>query len=439
LIASLRRPAPHLAITTPWDEDEAMSAPRRADPEDSVDRLTRDSSRALVVVSVLAVIAALSLLKAILIPVAFALVVSCMLSPVARWLRRHFPFGPIGAIALLTFSAVGGLYLASLMAESLVTATYTLPSEIERLAGQVSGRITDLIRDQPSLRAFLPEPGTIDRLGDTNRALLIEKLSYGLTDFTSWVAQGFVILVLVIFMLIESEMLSAKLIRFFAQNGTEGAGAGTVIALITKKIRAYLIARTLINAGLGFVIALALSALNVQFALLLGLIAALTNFVPYIGQTIGGALPALMTLGQSGSIGAALVVAGIYLAVVGIEGYVVTPLVLGRSLDLNGTTVLLACLFWGYLWGLVGLVLAMPITVSLKVVFQTIPELNRWAELMSVDWQSPAADVAPGSTDLQQVPAAGSIDAAASKGMMDSGEFDQARGSAANRSASSVS
>ena len=57
-----------------------------------------------------------------------------------------------------------------------------------------------------------------------------------------------------------------------------------------------------------------------------------------------------------------------YLAVVGIEGYVVTPLVMGRSLDLNGTTVLLACLFWGYLWGLVGLVLAMPITVSLKVV-----------------------------------------------------------------------
>ena len=81
--------------------------------------------------------------------------------------------------------------------------------------------------------------------------------------------------------------------------------------------------------------------------------------------------------------------AGIYLAVVGIEGYVVTPLVMGRSLDLNGTTVLLACLFWGYLWGLVGLVLAMPITVSVKVVFQTIPELNRWAELMSVDWQSP--------------------------------------------------
>ena len=73
---------------------------------------------------------------------------------------------------------------------------------------------------------------------------------------------------------------------------------------------------------------------------------------------------------------------------------------MGRSLDLNGTTVLIACLFWGYLWGLVGLVLAMPITVSLKVVFQAVPELNRWAELMSLDWQSPDAVEVPAEPGL---------------------------------------
>ena len=71
------------------------------------------------------------------------------------------------------------------------------------------------------------------------------------------------------------------------------------------------------------------------------------------------------------------------------EGYVVTPYVMGRSLDLNGTTVLIACLFWGFLWGLVGLILAMPITVTMKLVFQHVPELHRWAELMSRDWQPP--------------------------------------------------
>jgi AI-2 transport protein TqsA len=350
-----------------------------------VERLPKEASRALIVLAVLAVVGALYLLKMILMPIAFALVLTCMLSPIASFFRRRFRYGPLGALLLFLLLVVCGLYIASLTAESLVRATYTLPADIERLAGQVSGHITELVRAQPYLRAVLPEPGTIDRLGDTNRALLIDKLSYSLSDFTTWVAQGFIVLVLVIFLLIESEMLAGKVVRFFAKTPGEAQAAGAILAQITRKIRAYLLARTIINAGLGVVIALTLWALNVHFAFILGLVAALTNFIPYVGQMVGGALPTLIALGQTGSVGHALLIAAIYLAVVGIEGYVVTPLVMGRSLDLNGTTILIACLFWGYLWGLVGLILAMPITVSMKAVFQTIPELNRWAELMSLD------------------------------------------------------
>jgi predicted PurR-regulated permease PerM len=356
-----------------------------------VDGRSGEANRALVVLAVLAVVAALWLLKAILIPVAVALVLACMLSPLARLVRSHFPYGPLGALALFLLMVIGGLYLASLMAEGLVRATYTLPTDIERLAGQVSRRITDLVRDQPYLRAVLPEPGTIDRLGDTNRALLIDKLSYGLTDFSTWVVHGFIVMVLAVFLLIESDMLTAKVVRFFARTPSDARAASEMLGQITRKIRAYLVARSLLNAGLGIVLALGLWAMNVHFAFILGIVAALTNFVPYIGQLIGGALPTLIVLGQNGSIGDALIVAAMYLALLGVEEYVITPLVMGRSLDLNGTTVLIACLFWGYLWGLVGLVLAMPITVSLKVVFQAVPDLNRWAELMSLDWQSPDA------------------------------------------------
>jgi AI-2 transport protein TqsA len=368
-----------------------------------VDRGSKEANRAQVVLAVLAVIAALSLLKAILIPVAVALVLTCMLSPLARLVRSHLPYGPLGALALFLLLVFGGLYLASLMAEGLVRATYTLPTDIERLAGQVSRRISDVVRDQPYLRTVLPEPGTIDRLGDTNRALLIDKLSYGLTDFTTWVVQGFIVLVLVIFLLLESQMLTAKVVRFFARTPGEARAADEMLGQITRKIRDYLIARSLLNAGLGIVLALGLWAMNVHFAFILGLVAALTNFVPYIGQLIGGALPTLIVLGQSGSIADALIVAAMYLAVLGVEEYVIAPLVLGRSLDLNGTTVLIACLFWGYIWGLVGLILAMPITVSLKVVFQALPDLNRWAELMSLDWQSPGTLGAPITTEPKPV------------------------------------
>jgi AI-2 transport protein TqsA len=356
-----------------------------------VDRSSKSSSTALVVMAVLSVIAAIYLLKAILVPIALALLLACLLAPVTTMLRRVLRLGPTGAaVVLFLLTALLGLYVASLTAESLVQAAHTLPTDVERLSGQVSSRLTDMIRDQPRLRAFLPEPGTIDLLGDANRTLLIDHLSYGLADLSLRMAQGLVVLILVLFLLAESEMLTPKVIRFFAPTPGDAAAAARTLTNLTRQVRSYLVARTLINLGLGVVIAVALWGLGVKFAFPLGMFAGLANFIPYVGQVLGGGLPTLITFGHSGSIGDALIVAAVYLGVVGLEGYVVTPYILGRSLDLNGTTVLVACLFWGFLWGLVGLVLAMPITVTLKLVFQTIPELNRWAELMSRDWQTPS-------------------------------------------------
>jgi predicted PurR-regulated permease PerM len=361
-----------------------------------VDRVTKLTSPSLVVLATLGVIAALYLLKPILIPVAIALLLACMLHPVTTLLRRVLPLSTTGAaVVLFLLTVLCGLYAASLTAESLVQAANTLPADIERLSGRVSHRINDMVRDHPSLRGILPEPGTIDLLGDANRALVIDSLSIGLADLTIRVAQGLFILILVLFLLAESDMLTTKVIRFFAPTPGDANTAARILGRLTRQIRNYLVARTLINLGLGVVLALALWGLNVKFPFALGLFAGLMNFIPYVGQVIGGGLPTLITIGQTGSIGDALIVAAVYLGVVGIEGYVVTPFVMGRSLDLNGTTVLIACLFWGFLWGLVGLILAMPIAVTMKLVFETVPELNRWAELMSLDWKTPVIESSP--------------------------------------------
>jgi AI-2 transport protein TqsA len=355
-----------------------------------LDRSPRYSGPAQVVLATLAVIAALYFLKAFVVSIALALLIACLLAPVTKLLRRLLPIGPTGAaVVLFLLTVMVGLYAASLTAESLVQAAHTLPIEIERLAGQISNRITQVMRDQPYLRGILPEPGTIDQVGDANRALVIDTLSYGFSDLMTWVGWGLIVLVLVLFLLAESDMLTLKLIRFFAATPGDVQAASRAISDLTRQVRAYLVARTLINLGLGVVMGLVLWLLGVKYPFALGMFAGVTNFVPYVGQVVGGGLPTLMTLGQTGGLGDALIVASVYLAVVGLEGYVVTPYIMGRSLDLNGTTVLVTCLFWGFLWGLVGLVLAMPITVCFKLVCQTVPELHRWAELMSRDWQTP--------------------------------------------------
>jgi predicted PurR-regulated permease PerM len=207
------------------------------------------------------------------------------------------------------------------------------------------------------------------------------------------------ILVLVLFLLAESEMLAPRVIRFFAPAPGDARSAERTFKAVIRKIRAYLIARTLLNLALGLAVAASLRILGVRFPLALGGFTALASFIPYIGQVLSGAVVILVALAHSGSLGDALIVAAVYVALVGLEGYVVMPIVMGRSLDLNGTAVLIACLFWGFLWGLVGLVLAIPITVSMKVVFQEVPRLHRWAELMSRDWQTPLSPREGGDGD----------------------------------------
>lgn len=361
-----------------------------------MERTGRYADAAQIVLAVLAVVAALYLLKPILVPIALALLLASMLSPITGLVRRVLPVSATGAALLLFIVTVMlGLYVASLTAQSLIEAAESLPGDVERLAGRLSGRIGDLSRDYPFLRHVLPEPGAIDVLGDANRNLLISNLRYGLPDLMSWIVQGFIVLVLVLFLLAESPMLSRKTIHFFARSAKDARAAEATLRSLNQQIRTFLLTRTLINVGVGAVVALALGAIGVKFAVALGVVACLTNFIPYVGQVIGGAVPTLVTLGQFDSIGGALLVAAIYAAVVLIEGYLVTPYVLGRSLDLNGTVILVACLFWGFLWGLVGLVLAMPITACLKLVFQAVPDLHRWAELMSLDWTSPPPEPPP--------------------------------------------
>ena len=357
------------------------------------------ATTASVVLAVLATIVAVQYLKVILVPLALALLLACLLSPATKLLRRMLPLGATGAaVVLFLLLAMAGLYTSALAAESLVKAAQTLPGDADRLSGVLSQRVVDLSRDLPFLRGFLPDPGTIDLLGDRNRTFLIAALSDRLADLSGVVAQGFIVLVLALFLLIESEMLAPKVVRFFAPAPGDARAAERAINDLIYQLRAYLIARTLINLGLGLVFAAILWLMGVRFALAQGAIVALTNFVPYVGQAVGGLVPVAATLLQGKQFGDGLIVAALYLGLLGVEGYVVTPYVMGRSLDLNGTTILVACLFWGFLWGLIGLVLAMPFAVCMKLVFQNVPALHRWAELMSNSWVPPPVGASPVET-----------------------------------------
>ena len=394
-VASAADPCPPPPLPGESDFREPRPERRRL----SVDR--KDSkATALIVLAVLGSMAAIHLLKVILVPLVLALLLACILSPLTRLLRRALPLGATGAaVVLFLLLTMLGLYGSTLAAESLVKAMVTLPDDADKLSRLLSTRVADLTRDTPLLAGVLPEPGTIDLLGDRNRTFLIAMLSDRLGDLSGVVAQGLMVLVLALFFLIESEMLAPKLVRFFAPAPGDAHAAERALQDLVHQLRAYLVARTLINVGLGLAFAAALWMLGVRYALAQGGMVAVTNYVPYVGQVAGGAVAVLATLIQGKEFGDALIVAAVYLGLLGVEGYVVTPWVLGKSLDLNGTTVLIACLFWGFLWGLVGLVLAMPLAVCMKLTFQHVPGLHRWADLMSYTWVPPAPQPTPDDSE----------------------------------------
>ncbi len=361
-----------------------------------MERSQQTAATAQVVLAVLAVMAALHLMKVILVPIAFSLILACLLAPITRFLRRLMPLGATGAaVVLFLLMAVLGLLLASFTAESLSQAAVNLPADLERLSGLLSRRVADAVADAPLLRLVLPEPGTIDLLGDQNRRWLVENLSQRLGDLSGWVVQGLFVLVTVLFLLIEGEMLAPKVVRFFAPAPGDARAAERTLQELVRQIRTYLVARTAINLVLGLVLGLILWLLKVKYAFALGAIVVVTNYVPYVGQLLGGLGPVLVTLAQFESVGDALIVAAAYTALIGVEANIVTPVVMGRRLDLNGVTVLMACLFWGFLWGLVGLILAVPIAVCMKLIFQHVPSLHRWADLMSLAWQPPPVNPDP--------------------------------------------
>jgi len=156
-----------------------------------------------------------------------------------------------------------------------------------------------------------------------------------------------------------------------AQPGILSAAASSTVRIlrdVENQVSRYLLTITLINVSLGLVIGTLLSLHGTQNAILWGAIAAVLNFLPYIGAIVGAGFLAIVSLGEQTSIAAALIPPLIYYACSAIEGNLITPLIVGRNLSLNVIAVFVSIVVWSWLWGFAGALMAVPILVVIKVV-----------------------------------------------------------------------
>lgn len=327
----------------------------------------------LVVIAVILTGWALKATKTVTMPLAFAFFSAALVYPVQRWLRHRLPrrvrwlsYGaPMLLIVALYAAAAAGVWLAVEQAANSLSA---------------SGETLDQIWKQAqswiqSQGIPLPENASQDV---TSR--VSQLAAYALSAFGNLL--GFLTLVffLVFLMLLEAHQWQDKVGTAFCN--ARRVSAVKVVDAVAVKLRAYLWVRTLVSLIAAVVNGLWLLAMGLDYAYLWAALFFVMNYIPNVGSIVAGVPPALYALFQLGSTRATVLILGL-LVLEQITGNFVDPKLQGRQLSLSPLVVLLALIFWGWVWGVAGALLAVPLTIALVIVCMHVPELRPLAILLS--------------------------------------------------------
>jgi predicted PurR-regulated permease PerM len=344
-----------------------------------------EASRAPTAISIaivtLMVIASLKLGRAVVLPVVIALLLTLMLSSPVRWLHsKRIPERL--AAALVVFGALGGALgavalVASPASEWVASAPETmrkLETRVRRLATPITALVRSANRmQQAAAPAAADAPATVQLASPSLFARLSETAAVIPTVLT--------VVFLTFFLLANGPLVRRKLAGLLP-GGDELTRREHLLGAIEIAASRFLVTVVAVNASVGALTALALWAVGVPSPLLWGGIAAVLNFVPYLGPVVTAAIitgAALVTVYQPAR---ALLAPAAFLALHLAETNYVTPTLLGRNLPVNTVAIFLGLLFFSWMWGIPGAVLAVPLTVCVKLVCDHVPALAHVGALL---------------------------------------------------------
>ncbi len=327
------------------------------------------------------VIAGMKAATSLLVPFLMAAFIAVISAPPLFWLERKGLPTALAMLIVILSVVMAGLFLANVVGNSVSDFSNALPDYQERLQGKTQALITWLddkgidVPDRPLRQAF--DPGAVMRL--VNNAL--SALGGVLTN-------AFLILFTAVFMLLEASSLPHKL-RIMAGDPTHSLAMWNAII---NSVKRYMALKTWMSLVTGIIITVWLKMLGVDYPLLWGLLAFLLNFVPNIGSIIA-AIPAVMLALIQLGLGAALFTASGYLAVNFVVGNVIEPRVMGRGVGLSTLVVFVSLVFWGWVLGPVGMLLSVPLTMTVKIALNNNQD-TRWLAIL-LDSESAVVEESP--------------------------------------------
>jgi len=324
----------------------------------------------IILAAVVIVFAGIKAASAIIIPFLLALFLAIILMPLLHFLMaRKIPM----ALAMLMLIGVLLLFFA-LFGVIVGHAT-------NDFIGNLPGYEADLRSRLGGVAAWLTNQGMA--LPEKNLQSLLDPgavfayMTGALKGFGSILTNGFVILLTTVFMLLEGVAYRNKIAFIYRRNNSEGQKH---LNEILAKINHYMALKALISAGTGFLVYLLLLLFGLDYPVLWGVVAFLLNFIPNIGSIMAAVPAVLLALLQLDLASAFWIAAG-YVVINVLVGSVIEPKVMGRGLDLSTLVVFLSLIFWGWLLGPVGMLLSIPLTIMVKIVFDS-EESTRWIAVL---------------------------------------------------------
>jgi predicted PurR-regulated permease PerM len=378
--------------TSPFEPDVAGPPPEPgageavAQPDiKKLDEALRDRqevrSLALTGLFVLAAFYTLYFARAFFLPIVLAVLLDFLLSPLIRGLKRARIPEPVGAalVILVLLGAVGasayGLVgpakewvakLPSSMrdAQDRLRQIRKPVEQVSKTAEQVE-QATQI--DKPKMpEVVVKGPSLTERLFGTTQTIVASTLE---------------VIILLYFLLAAGDLFLQKLIKVLPQ--LRDKKKAVAIARETEaSISTYLVTVTLVNVGLGLAVAAVMFLLEMPNPLLWGALAALAEFVPYLGATALMALLALAGLVTFNQVGHALLIPAAYLGVNFLQSQFISPMILGRRLTLNPVAIFVGLVFWWWIWGVPGAFIAVPLIATFKIFCDHIEALAPIGEFL---------------------------------------------------------
>lgn len=316
-------------------------------------------------------------LKSVLLPFVIAVLLSIIFSPMVTSLkRRRIPTVLSLLVVLLAFALV--LFLVALL---IYSSTESFIQEIPKYERKVTAIGDSLVHTINKAAADLEiNLEDIQWSQAFELSSLTSALTSGVGSFVNFMTNLFLILLFMLFILAGSGDLGNKVREAFPPQ--QAARIGKVIENIGARVRQYLMTKTLVSAGTGILVFLILWATGVDFPLVWAFLTFLLNFIPNIGSIFAVLFPVALAFLQFDEGGRPLLVLILLGTVQMVMGNILEPKLMAFRLNLSPLFILVSLIFWGWLWGVWGMILAVPVMATVKIVFENVGPLQPIAVLM---------------------------------------------------------